>query len=169
MKTRTAVLAIAPVYRGLGFVVLDHEATLLDWGTMDTRKFNPAACLTRTRYLLTTFTPKRVVLELTGAPSCRRKQHVRDLISDMALLASDLGFILAFYDRSAVIRSLKLDHGATKDVIARAIADQLPPIAHRLPAPRRIWESEKHSMAMFAAAGLALAHLSSNDRHSNKN
>jgi hypothetical protein len=50
--------------------------------------------------------------------------------------------------------------GKSKDAIAAAIAEELPALRPWLPRKRRIWESEHHSMAIFEAAALALAHYS---------
>lgn len=159
-QVHTAVLALAPVYRGLGYVVFDHERELLDWGVMEARRNKNAVCLEKARLLLQLFAPKSVALELIGARSCRRRQRIRELISDLALLAEEGGHQLAFCDRSTVVTCLGLSHGATKDEIASAIACAIPPLAHRLPKPRQIWESEKHSMAIFTAAALGIAHFS---------
>ena len=48
--------------------------------------------------------------------------------------------------------------GKTKDTIAKAIANTLPPLKPWLPRERRIWESEHYSMAMFEAVALAMTH-----------
>ena len=156
---KTALLAIAPVYRGLGYIAFNHNRIPIDWGTVENRNRENAARLRRARVLIETFAPKVVVLEQTDSPSCRRKPHFRALISKIAGTAKRLGCEVALYDRVAIADCLDLERRAIKDVQARAIAKRLPAIAHCLPKPRRIWESEKHAMAMFTAAGLALAHF----------
>lgn len=160
MKVRSFALAITPVYRGLGYVVLDFDGELMDCGTTDTRRYNAQASIQRARDLLEKFAPKTLVLELIGAPSCRRKQRIRDLVAELALLADELGHGLAFYQRSDIWACLQLRDLSNKNDMAEAVALRLPATAPRLPKPRQIWESERHAMAMFVAAGLALAHHS---------
>lgn len=160
MTFRAHVLAVAPIYRGLGFIVLDLEGGLLDWGTTDTRRHNAPASIKRAHKMLQRYAPETLVLELVGSPTCRRKQAARELITEIALLGKEFGCSVAFYDRGEVWRCLRLEGRETKASMARAVAERLPVLARRVPKPRKIWESEKQSMSIFVAAGLALAHLS---------
>ena len=158
------VLALAPVYRGIGFIVFDDARTPLDWGVKETRTNKQALCKDRVSALLALHRPNAVILELTGGPTCRRRRRIRELIADLASFAQEQGFSVTLYERAAIAACLHLEPGVSKDTIAAAIAQALPALSHRLPTTRRVWESEKHSMALFEAAGLALAHFSALDR-----
>jgi hypothetical protein len=159
----SVVLALAPVYRGVGFIVFDRARAPLDWGVKETRRDKQTMCRERVSALLSLYRPGVVILEQTGGPFCRRRRRIRDLISDLAALAEDHGSSVARYERAAIAACLRLERGASKDAIAAAVAEALPVLSHRLPRSRRVWESEKHSMALFEATGLALAHFSALD------
>lgn len=155
-----SVLSLAPVYRGVGFIVFDAERNPLDWGVKETRINKLEVCRQRVGGLLRLHRPQTVVLERTDVPSCRRRRRIRELIAILAALARDHGSTVVHIERTTVAMLFRLERGESKDALASAIAVALPVLSHRVPASRRVWESEKHSMALFEAAGLALAHFS---------
>jgi hypothetical protein len=163
MNRPASVLAIAPVYRGIGFIVFDETQTPIDWGVKEARVNKHARCREHVNALLLLHRPQAVILERTGGPGCKRRRRMRELIADLASVAEIAGYSVALYERAAVAVRLGLDRFAGKDAIAGAVAQALPVLSHRLPRSRKIWEGEKHSMAMFEAAGLALAHFSATD------
>jgi len=160
MSRRGIVLALAPVYRGIGFIVFDEQRTPIDWGVKETRVNKQALCRARVSALLLLHRPQVVVLERTGGPGCKRRRRMRELIVELASLAEAAGHSVTLYERAAMVACLELDPLAGKDAIAAAVAQSLPVLSHRLPPSRKIWEGEKHSMAMFEAAALALTHFS---------
>ena len=160
MSGTGSVLALAPVYRGVGFIVFDEERNPLDWGVKETRTNKLEVCRQRVGDLLTLHRPRTVVLERTDVLSCRRRRRIRELIAILASLAQERGSAVVHIERTAIAVLFRLECGASKDALASAIAVALPALSHRVPASRRVWESEKHSMALFEAAGLALAHFS---------
>ena len=86
----------------------------------------------------------------------RRRQRVQDLLTRAAILAS--GKHLAVHSFSRLfVREVFARYGAiTKEQIASFIADSLPELAPRLPAPRKPWMSEDYRMSIFDAAAFAL-------------
>jgi hypothetical protein len=156
-------LALAPVYRGVGFIVFDGERKPLDWGVKEVRADKHARCRARVSNLLVWFRPTIIILERTGGPKCRRRRRMRELIAEIVSLAERAGHTVVLYERVDVAVSLGLDPLADKEIVAAAVAQAVPAIAHRLPSSRRVWESEKHSMALFEAAGLAFAHFAASD------
>ena len=163
MSRRGIVLALAPVYRGIGFIVFDENRMPIDWGVKEARVNKLALCKARVSALLLLHRPQVVVLERTGGPGCKRRRRMRELIADLASLSEAAGHSVAYYERTAVAGCLGLGRFAGKDAIAAAVARSLPVLSHRLPSSRKIWEGEKHSMAMFEAAALGLKHLSATE------
>ena len=101
--------------------------------------------------------PGAVVIENWFHESCRRSERVRELLFEIAVVAHKRGATAAVYSRRH-IREAFGELGKTKHTIARAIADTLPALKPWLPPPRRIWESEHYSMAIFEAAALGVTH-----------
>jgi hypothetical protein len=154
-----AALAASPFYRGIGYAVFDHDRTPLDWGVKETRTDKAAACLRHVSELIALFRPRHVVLELADVPTSRRHHRIRELISELAVLCERRNVATVLFPRQHVYLCLGLQPSDSKDAMARAIGRKIPTLAHRVPAPRRPWESEKHAMAMFMAAALALTHF----------
>lgn len=160
MNRPADVLALSPVYRGVGFIVFDQNRTPIDWGVKETRVNKLALCKSRVSALLLLHRPQVVILERTGGTGCKRRRRMRELIASLASLVEVAGHSVALYERATIAACLGLDRFAGKDAIAAAVAQSLPVLSHRLPRSRKVWEGEKHSMALFEAAGLALAHFS---------
>jgi hypothetical protein len=151
------IIAIAPTSRGFGFVVFGAPARLLDWGVKEARSDKNRLATRKICRMIRDIKPVAVVIENWMHASCRRSARVRTLLLDVAVLASKSGSTAIIYSRHQVRRAFG-DAGKSKDAIAAAIAGQLPSLRPWLPPKRRIWESEHHSMAIFEAAALALAH-----------
>jgi hypothetical protein len=65
---------------------------------------------------------------------------------------------VAVFSRDDVRSCFKQFGAHSRYEIAQAVARNAEAIRHRLPKPRRIWESEGRSMALFSAAALVLTH-----------
>lgn len=159
MRREVIVLALAPVHRGVGFIAFDEGRQPIDWGVKQTGAGRRGRHLDCIHGLLGWYRPGVVVLEDAQGARSRRRKRMRRIIADMASLIEAAGTAVILYERTAVAAELGLAIPASKDSTAAAIAQKLPVIAHRLPPARRLWESEKHSMAIFEAAGLALTHF----------
>ncbi|PZO50461.1 MAG: hypothetical protein DCF16_12995 [Alphaproteobacteria bacterium] len=160
MSAAKYVLALAPVSRGLGVFVIDTNGRPIDWRVREVRtKHKNARCQTITDELLDEFQPIALVIEDHRALGARRSQRVGELLDLIAELGAERCLIVARYGFRDVRATLGLPPRANKDAIAAAVAERLPTLFPRVPKPKRIWETEAHSMAIFSAAALALTYL----------
>lgn len=156
-RERGVIIAIAPTSRGFGFAVFGAPARLLDWGVKEARSDKNRVAVRKICRMIRDIKPAVVIIENWVHASCRRSERVRTLLLDISVLASKSGAAAMVYSRQHVRQAFG-KAGKSKDTIAAAIAAQLPALRPWLPPKRRIWESEHHSMAIFEAAALALAH-----------
>ncbi|NJO35722.1 MAG: hypothetical protein HC869_24235 [Rhodospirillales bacterium] len=75
------------------------------------------------------------------------------LIERVAALAEERGIRVVQYSREDVLRTFGGEQ--SKHDVAETVTMAVPALAPRLPARRRVWESEHYSMAIFEAAALA--------------
>jgi hypothetical protein len=141
----------------MGFAVFEG-LRLLDWGvsTYGRRGMNRRVMVSRTlNPLLDLHTPALVVLRkkkvsvvigkaLAPIMQILRKEGVRRSIG------------LRFLTTETVKRFFVARGCKTKHQVASALATQYPELAWKLPAKRKPWETEKHSMTIFDAAALGV-------------
>lgn len=148
------VLAVNPVSRGFGFVVLEGANRLIDWGTRSARKNKKQECLRKFSKLSDGYQPDVLVLENCAARGARRCARVCQLIDAMAAFATERKIRVRRFSRKQV--QAAFDGAQSKHAIATIIAERFPELAPILPPPRRFFESEAHAMAFFDAAALAV-------------
>jgi hypothetical protein len=83
----------------------------------------------------------------------------------MAARAAERGIVVEVLSRGEVQACFAAVGASTRDEIAAAIARQYEAFGHRLPAPRRPWESEDRRMALFAAIALLVTHYQRGGGH----
>jgi hypothetical protein len=154
---KEVLLAIAPNSRGFGFTLFFTAARLVDWGIKEARQDKNAQCIKLAITLIARCQPTTILLEDCIQQTCRRSMRVKMLLVALADLANEHGIVVYRYSRRQV-RSVFAKSGKSKDAIAALVAEKVPALRPWLPRKRRIWESEKHSIAIFEAAALALTH-----------
>jgi Holliday junction resolvasome RuvABC endonuclease subunit len=111
------------------------------------------ACLKKLGQLIDEYQPDVVVVENCTAKRSRRCERVRQLIDSLAAFATERKIRVRRFSwqqvQSACGKTSK--HG-----VATAVAERFPELVPILPPPRRPWESEAHSMAVFDAVALGL-------------
>lgn len=152
-------LAIAPSYRGLGYVVFENPNVAMDWGVKDVRGANTRDCLLKARVLMHMLQPAVLVLEDMHHESSRRSKRVKALVDKLAELGKEKGMTVVRRSRKDVLTVFAKMGARSKDDIAAAVVKLVPELGSRLPPKRRIWESEHYSMAIFEAAALALTYF----------
>lgn len=151
-------LGFHPTSRGFGWVLFEGPFTPIDWGLVSAGADKNASCLRRLERLLDRFAPATLVLEAYGRDTSRRARRIADLCAAVRCAADDRGVETVVYSR-AEIREAFAEVGArTRREIAEAVARHVEAFRHRLPRPRRPWESEDARGALFAAAAVALTH-----------
>lgn len=156
-------LALAPTSRGFGFVAFEHPEIIMDWGVKEVRKNKERDSLLKARVLMHMLQPSVLVIENVHRVDSRRSERVKTLIEKLADVATEKGIKVMRYSRKQVLTEFGKTGAHNKDKIAAAVAQLVPELAHRLPPPRRIWESEHYNMGIFEAAALALTHYAQYD------
>ncbi len=153
------ILAIAPTSHGFGYVVFETPDLIMDWGVKDVRKNKLRDSLLKARVLMHMLQPSVLVVEDVHHASSRRSKRVTVLIDKLTELANERGVKVIRCSRTDKLKVFARMGARSKDEIAATVAKIVPELAPRLPPRRRIWESEHHSMAIFEAAALAIAHF----------
>ena len=157
------LLAIAPCVQGIGFIVFDDAETPIDWGVRWIRTEKNAKGLAWVAGLIARYQPDAVVFEDYRDEGSRRAPRIAALLASIEGLAKKRGIETARYSRRDLQRRFQANDAMTKQEIATVIADRLPELAPRLPAPRRIWLPEHANLSLFDAAALALTHYAAID------
>lgn len=151
------MLALDPMSRVFGFVVLEGPTRLLDWGVRQTRTEKEAVTLRKVRGLVSLYRPDVLVLEDCAHPSSRRHPRIRSLIELVAALTTELLIEVQPVPIALVHATFERDGVRTKHGIATALAMRFPALAPRLPPERKVWMTEDDRFAIFDAAALAIA------------
>ncbi len=151
------VLAIDPNARGFGFIVLEGQVELIDFGLKVIRKTQDknSACVSRIAGIIDWHQPDILVIEDYQARGCRRRLRARALLRDITTLAFEKNVRLIKVSWLAVAKAFAPDRAATKHHIAAEIAKLFPELELHLPYKRKLWTSEDYRMSMFDAAALA--------------
>lgn len=155
---RDRVMGIHPTARGFGWVVFEGPFRPIDWGLVSARKDKNATCLKRLDGLLARFAPEVLVLEAYDRESSRRARRIARLGASVQRAADLRGVESAVYHRAQVREAFAETGAKTRRDIAEAVARHLEAFRHRLPPPRKPWDSEDAREALFAAAALVLTH-----------
>jgi Holliday junction resolvasome RuvABC endonuclease subunit len=158
-KNEARVLAIAPCVQGVGFIVFDGPRLPIDWGIKWTRNQKNAKGLAKVAELIDRYQPDVVVFEDHRGEGSRRAKRIEDLLDAIAVLVRRQDIETVRYSRRQMRHRFAAEGAATKFRIAETIAKELPELAPRLPAERKIWLPEHANMSIFDAASLALTHF----------
>jgi hypothetical protein len=154
------VLAIDPVYRGLGWAVIDGGTRVVDWGVRNARQGNRnGLSLRHVVGLIARYAPDVVVVENCKAVGSRRCPRLERLIERIARLASSREIEVCKVSRSMVEEAFFHAEASTKHEIATVIAKQFPALAVWVPPRRRTWMPEDYRDAMFDAMALGLTYF----------
>ena len=161
-KRPKLVLAIYFQTKGFGFVLLQHWASPVDWGTPEIVGPDRATRhLKRIDALLRLHTPDVLILQDTSKTGTRRAPRIRALNRRTLKLAKRHGIPVRAYSREQVLDYFEDLGAATKHRIAENIAKRIPALSLYVPPPRKPWKSEDPRMGIFDAAALAWKYLQS--------
>lgn len=139
---RGRVLGFHPTSRGFGWVLFEGPYTPIDWGLVSAGADKNASCLRRLERLLDRFNPEILVLEAYDRDTTRRARRIADLCVAVRRTADDRGVETVAYSRADVREAFAEVKARTRREIAEAMARHFEAFRHRLPKPRRPWESE---------------------------
>lgn len=152
------LLALDPCHRGVGFVVLDAGARLVDWGVHRVSTSHHAAVVGVVRVLIERYRPGRIVTECVTVNE-RRGKWAKRLIQDVVGTAAGGGIPASHYTINQVNSVFGPLNAMTKESRARLIAERFPVLELYRPPHRRPWMSEDPRMAIFDAMSFAITHL----------
>ena len=154
------VLAVAPFVSGIAYVLFNGPWLPIDWGIKWIRSDKNKKGSEKVAGLIRRYQPDILVFEDHSGPGSRRAKRIETLLDDMREITKREKIEPRGYSRGQ-IRDVFSAHGAiTKYDIAKAIAEQYPDFAPKLPGPRKIWLPEHPNMSIFDAASLALTYFS---------
>lgn len=152
------IMGFHPTARGFGWVVFEGPFRPIDWGLVSARGDKNALCLKRLDRLLERFAPEVLVLEAYDRDTTRRARRIALLCDAARARADERGVETVVYSRAAVRAAFAEVKAITRRQIAEAVARHLEMFRHRLPPPRKPWDSEDARDALFAAAAVVLTH-----------
>jgi len=157
--TDRRLIAVDPVSRGFGFVVLEGPSRLIDWGVAHVKTEKHKRCLQRIVELTDHYQPDVLVTENPAATGSRRCARVEELIGEVRHLARQKRIASRQISRTQIRRAFPDVDRVTKREIAVAVTQRFPQLLPHLPQPRKPWMSEDQRMAIFDAASFGLAYL----------
>src|SRR3989304_4743001 len=143
------LIAIAPVPRGFGYIVLTRRGTPVDWRVKEikSKKHKNARCVVEADKFVEQYCAEVLVIEDCAAQGSKRRKRVKELLALLTDLAVDHGMGIVRYGPRDVRATFSLPPRANKDQVAKAVAERLPALAPRLPKIKRLWETERYVMA----------------------
>lgn len=153
------ILGVHPTSSGMGWAVFSGPFSPHDWGVRSTHCHDKnRKCLEHVRKLIARYQPEVIVLESFERRTSARKTRIERLGRLIVSLAASENIDVAIFTLGQVKAHFASVGAATRQEVAEAVARHLPALSHRLPRPRRAWNSEHPRMALFSAAALVLVH-----------
>lgn len=153
------VLGVHPSTRGFGWALFEGPLVPFDWGTVEVQANKNAGSIARFTRLLDKYQPNVLALEAFDTDDTRRSARVRSLCRKLVAIADARAITVRIYNREVIGKTVASNEDATRDEIAVAVAERIAVLHARLPEPRKPWQSEPPSIALFQAAACALTYL----------
>ena len=151
------ILAIALSTGGFGFVVMEGQRTIIEFGRRVADGDKNAQSLAKMKKLLNFYQPGVLVLQDVEAKGSRRYPRIKTLNRQIKRMAEKHTIKVKLISKKQ-LRSLLLGNPkGTKQEMAEMLAAQFPDeLASRLPPKRKPWKSEDTRMDIFDAMALAV-------------
>lgn len=160
MKPKMALtFAIRATARGFGYVVFEGPFTPHDWGVVLARGDKNAICLRKLEVMLDQFMPESLLVEAFGKGTSQTSERICRLYRALVSMAASRGIDVHVYSFEDVQACFASVGARTRQEIAAAVARHIDAFGHRMPKPRKPWQSEDRRMALFCAAALVLTHF----------
>jgi hypothetical protein len=154
------ILAVALSARGFGFVVMEGQKTIIEYGGRVAVGDKNNQSLAKMEKLLNFYRPGTLVLQDAEAKGSRRAPRIKTLNRQIRGLAEKRKITVKLISGKQLRSFLLGNPKGTKQEMAEMLAMQFPDeLASRLPPKRKTWESEDGRMDIFDAMALALAYL----------
>jgi Holliday junction resolvasome RuvABC endonuclease subunit len=153
------ILGLHPTSSGMGWILFSGPFSPHDWGIRVTRGHDKnRKCLTHLRKLIARYQPEIIVLEAFERRTSARATRIERLGRAIVSLAASENIDVEIFTRGEVKAHFSRLGAITRQEVAEAIARHIPALSHRVPRPRRAWESDPPRMALFSAAALVITH-----------
>jgi Holliday junction resolvasome RuvABC endonuclease subunit len=157
MTTPSFVLAVHPHSRGFAWVVFEGPFAPYDWGLVSARREKNRVCLRKFEKLVRRYGPQDVVLETFKQQS--RSDRVVRLCKALVAYAFEQSVEVSIYSRDDVRSTFESVGAVSRQEVAEAVARHIEAFRHRLPPPRKAWQSEDERLSLFTATALAVTHF----------
>jgi len=162
MNENNNVLGVHPSSRGFGWALFESAVSPFDWGTVEVRNRKEGAIMARFKHLLKRHKPAVLALEQFEGEPARRSPRIAKLAMRMAATARKRNIAVAILTRADIDLAFGGTGAKTRDEIAAFVARNVNALRDRLPKPRKVWDSEHPSRALFDAAACALTWYAQN-------
>jgi hypothetical protein len=151
------ILAIALSAGGFGFVVMEGQRTIIEFGRRVADGDKNVQSIAKLEKLLDFYQPDVLVLQDVEAKGSRRYPRIKTLNRQVKRMAEKRKIKVKLISGKQ-LRSLLIGNPrGTKQEMAEMLASQFPDeLASRLPAKRKLWKSEDSRMDIFDAMALAV-------------
>jgi Holliday junction resolvasome RuvABC endonuclease subunit len=151
------ILAIALSTGGFGFVVMEGQKAIIEFGRRVADGDKNAQSLAKTKKLLNFYRPDILVLQDVEAKGSRRISRIKTLNRQIKTVAEKHKVRVKLISGKQLRTSLLGNPTGTKQEMAEMLAAQFPDeLASRLPPKRKLWKSEDTRMDIFDAMALAV-------------
>lgn len=151
------VLAIYPNARGFGYVCLEDQGNLIDYGRIRTHPLSNAKLLSRIKKLVAFMEPHLIILrDCREHMATKRSQR---LVEDIEKEFTSSGYGMRKYSREQIKFVFAELNASTKREIAKKLAEHFGELKDRIPRPKKLWIEEDPNQAIFDALSLAMTHF----------
>lgn len=161
---RDRILAVDPISRGFGFVVLEADPVqLVDWGVRNCARGEEDACALAVRRMIERYEPTALVIEDAREARSLRAIALEAFLGSIADVLIGMPVTLRTYSRREIRRAFASTGAVTKEAIAKVLVVRFPELRAKAPPHRNVWESEDSRMSIFDALSLAATHCAAGD------
>jgi len=157
-KLPELMLAVHPTSRGFGWVLFEGPLVPVDWGIASAKGKRSAQGMVRFKQLIDQYRPSVLVLEKYEEDDSNRGERIRTIAQTMRGFANSHDMDTPIYGREEVRVAVTGNLRASRHTVARAVAERLPILRHRLPVARKLWQSDDRQQCLFDAAALGITH-----------
>ena len=157
-KLPELMLAVHPTSRGFGWVLFEGPLVPVDWGVASAKGKRSAQGMVRFKQLIDQYRPSVLVLEKYDEDDSNCGERIRTIAQTMRGFANSHDMDTPIYGREEVRVAVTGNPRASRYTVARAVAERLPILRHRLPVPRKLWQSDDRQQCLFDAAALGITH-----------
>ncbi len=151
------ILAVALSFGGFGFVVMEGQKTIIEFGRRVADGDKNAQSIAKMKKLLNFYRPGVLVLQDVEAKGSRRYPRIKTLNRQIKAVAEKHKIKVKLISGKQLRDLLLGNPRGTKQEMAEMLAAQFPDeLASRLPPKRKPWKSEDSRMDIFDAMALAV-------------